>query len=255
MPTIGQQFKQAREKRPATVSQAAEATRIKYTQIEAMERDDFSRMGAPIYAKGFIRIYSEYLGLDPAPLLREYEERNAPPPDDKPVLTPETAPRVFRKKLPPPELAPPAELPFDAPAGDGAAPAPVPRTAFFGPGPGKGILLGEALLRKAVHAAVALAAVVLLVLAILWIVRACSGAPSGGASAAAASGAATSQTDRAAPPAAPAPAPAVVPAEPPRRPEGPPRLIGEPPVPYLDFDAAPAPAPAPAAAPARGRRP
>ena len=30
-----------------------------------MERDDFSRMAAPIYAKGFIRLYAEYLGLDP----------------------------------------------------------------------------------------------------------------------------------------------------------------------------------------------
>ena len=32
-----------------------------------MERDDFSRIAAPTYAKGFIKLYADYLGLDPGP--------------------------------------------------------------------------------------------------------------------------------------------------------------------------------------------
>lgn len=268
MPTIGQQLKEARERRPATISQAAEATRIKFSQIEAMERDDFSRMGAAIYAKGFLKLYSEYLGLDPAPLIREYVARSAPP-VEKPVLTAETAPRVFRKKPPPPELAPPTELPFDSPDGLPETPqAPRPVLSQGSPARGPGFRLNPEVVRMAVPAAVALGAVVVLVLLILWIVRACSGPSTPSAAPRAA------EPVRAAPavqpaPAAPAPAavrpvappaapavPAAAPAAPRRNP-GPPLLIGDPPAPYIEFNTAPAPAPvpAPAAPPTRTRRP
>ncbi|MBN1270590.1 MAG: helix-turn-helix domain-containing protein [Kiritimatiellae bacterium] len=78
MATIGQTFKTARENRKLTTSQAAAATRIKIQHIEAMERDDFSVMAAPAYAKGFIKLYAEHLGLDPRPLVQEYLEHHAP---------------------------------------------------------------------------------------------------------------------------------------------------------------------------------
>ena len=42
-----------------------------------MEADNFSVMPAPTYAKGFIRLYAEYLGLDPAPLVQEYLANHA----------------------------------------------------------------------------------------------------------------------------------------------------------------------------------
>ena len=78
MATLGQILKEAREKKGVTASQAAAATRMKIQTLEAMERDDFSRMAAPMYAKGFIKIYADYLSLDPAPFLREYMELHAP---------------------------------------------------------------------------------------------------------------------------------------------------------------------------------
>ena len=80
MATLGQQLKAAREKKRMTLSQTALKTRIKVQHLEAMERDDFARMPAPAYARGFLRLYAEYLGLDPAPLLAEYNElHNAGP--------------------------------------------------------------------------------------------------------------------------------------------------------------------------------
>ena len=91
MATIGQAFKSAREKKNVTASQAAAAIRSKVQVIEAMERDDFSRMAAPMYAKGFIRLYAEYLGLDPTPLLREYSELHSP--RERPPLVAEEAPK------------------------------------------------------------------------------------------------------------------------------------------------------------------
>lgn len=75
MDTIGQQLKAARERKGVTASQAAAATHLKVQHVEALERDDYSRLTVPTYAKGFLKIYAEYLGLDPAPLLREYTAR------------------------------------------------------------------------------------------------------------------------------------------------------------------------------------
>jgi len=87
MATLGQILKEAREKKGVTASQAAAATRMKIQAVQALEKDDFSRMAAPMYAKGFLKLYSEYLGLDAAPLIREYMDLHAP--KVRPPLTPE----------------------------------------------------------------------------------------------------------------------------------------------------------------------
>lgn len=78
MEDIGPIFKAARLKKKVTASQAAAATRMKVQHVEALERGDFSRMAAPMYAKGFIKIYAEYLGLDPMPLIKSYMDNLAP---------------------------------------------------------------------------------------------------------------------------------------------------------------------------------
>ena len=92
MGTLGHKFKAAREHKNVTLSQAAAVTRLKIQNLEAMERDDFSKIPAPAYAKGFIKLYAEYLGLDPAPMIKEYVELymskarpNKPLEDVKPV--------------------------------------------------------------------------------------------------------------------------------------------------------------------------
>lgn len=79
METIGQTLHEARTQKGATLSQAAAATRIKIQHIESMEKDDFSRIAADTYARGFIKIYAEYLGLNPEPLLRLYQQTHASP--------------------------------------------------------------------------------------------------------------------------------------------------------------------------------
>ena len=58
--------------------QAAAATRMKVDHIQALESDDFSRFAAPVYAQGFIKLYANFLGLDPAPLLKEYRRLVTP---------------------------------------------------------------------------------------------------------------------------------------------------------------------------------
>lgn len=73
----GAPLRAAREKHRLTAAQIAEATRIKLHVIEAIEDNDFSRIAAPLYGKGFIKLYAEAVGLDPEPLIRDYLERHA----------------------------------------------------------------------------------------------------------------------------------------------------------------------------------
>jgi cytoskeleton protein RodZ len=84
MATLGQQLKAAREAKGVSEHDAGAATKILTKMIVAMEADDFSGMAAPTYAKGFIRLYAGYLGLDPEPLVEEYTLRHAPGP--KPLM-------------------------------------------------------------------------------------------------------------------------------------------------------------------------
>ena len=78
MATIGEQLKAAREAKGVGEVEAGLETKILTRLIVAMEADDFSTIAAPAYAKGFIRIYAEYLGIDPEPLIEEYSTLHIP---------------------------------------------------------------------------------------------------------------------------------------------------------------------------------
>jgi cytoskeleton protein RodZ len=72
--SLGETLRQAREEKGQTVSQVAEATRMMVQIVEDLEREDFRRIAAPIYGRGFIKLYAEHLGLDSEPLIREFME-------------------------------------------------------------------------------------------------------------------------------------------------------------------------------------
>lgn len=78
METMGQVFKSARERKRISLPQAAVRTRIKLQHLEMMERDDYSNMPAPTYARGFIRMYADFLGLEAGPLVEEYDQLHQP---------------------------------------------------------------------------------------------------------------------------------------------------------------------------------
>jgi cytoskeletal protein RodZ len=69
---IGPTLQEARLKKQLTTSQVAERTRMKVQFVDDLERDDFHRMAATIYGKGFIRLFAECVGLDPKPLVADY---------------------------------------------------------------------------------------------------------------------------------------------------------------------------------------
>ncbi len=76
--TIGQKLEAARRAKGVTVSEAGKATKILSKFIEAMEADDFGALSAPVYAKSFIKMYAQYLGIEAQPLVDEYVAQHAP---------------------------------------------------------------------------------------------------------------------------------------------------------------------------------
>ncbi len=66
---LGETLRRARQTRGITIEDAARATRIPRRYLEALEQENFGILPAPVYARGFLRSYSGYLGLDPADLL------------------------------------------------------------------------------------------------------------------------------------------------------------------------------------------
>jgi len=83
---LGNTLRENRLRRNMSTSDVAAATRMKTQTVDALESEDFRQMPAPIYSKGFIRLYAECLGLDPEPLVREYVERFMESPS-RPVQT------------------------------------------------------------------------------------------------------------------------------------------------------------------------
>jgi len=77
---LGSKLREARLKMNLTASQVAAATRMKVQIVEALEREDFSHIAAPIYGKGFIKLYAESVGLNPKSLIDEYVRLLGSPP-------------------------------------------------------------------------------------------------------------------------------------------------------------------------------
>ena len=79
MPGIGEQLKQARAVRGLTMKQVMQATRIRAYYLEAMETDDFAAMPSAAQARGFLRSYAEFLGLNAAELIERQRDESAAP--------------------------------------------------------------------------------------------------------------------------------------------------------------------------------
>jgi cytoskeleton protein RodZ len=88
---IGETLRAARRQQGRTLAEAAAETRVRETYLAALEEEEFLRVGGDVYAKGFLRSYARYLGLDPEPLLETYR-REYEHPDESLHLSQATAP-------------------------------------------------------------------------------------------------------------------------------------------------------------------
>ncbi|MEU6995020.1 helix-turn-helix domain-containing protein [Streptomyces sp. NPDC046465] len=71
---IGRVLRQARIDAGLTVDEISTSTRVRIPIVHAIEQDDFSRCGGDVYARGHIRTLARAVGVDPAPLLAQYDE-------------------------------------------------------------------------------------------------------------------------------------------------------------------------------------
>src|SRR5258708_33484156 len=69
---LGSKLKQAREARGVPLHEVEWATKIKAAYLEALEAEDFASIPGAVYARGFIRTYARYPGLDAEPLIADY---------------------------------------------------------------------------------------------------------------------------------------------------------------------------------------
>jgi cytoskeletal protein RodZ len=72
MPGVGDRFRTARESRGLSLSEAAEHLRIRSVYLGAIEDENWSAIGAPVYIRGFLRTYARFLGLEPEEAVAEY---------------------------------------------------------------------------------------------------------------------------------------------------------------------------------------
>ncbi|MBU0484724.1 MAG: DUF4115 domain-containing protein [Proteobacteria bacterium] len=70
--TIGTRFKRERENQHKSIEDVAAATCIHLRSLMALENDNYDQLPAPVFTKGFIKIYAEYLGLDQEEILSHY---------------------------------------------------------------------------------------------------------------------------------------------------------------------------------------
>ena len=90
-------LKEARVAKGITLSEVEKQTKIRLKFLEAIESDAYQLLPSPVYAKGFVKNYSEYLGLESATIMAFFRRQS----DDvkRTVILPKKAQEIEAKGL------------------------------------------------------------------------------------------------------------------------------------------------------------
>jgi cytoskeletal protein RodZ len=69
---FGERLRDARERRGVSLRQIANATKIAVGVLEALERNDISKLPGGIFGRAFVRSYAIEVGLDPEETIRDF---------------------------------------------------------------------------------------------------------------------------------------------------------------------------------------
>jgi len=133
---FGNTLRQAREAKGLTLNDVADRTHMMVQMVEDLENERFGRIAAPIYGRGFVKLYCEAVGIDDykplvaefmeifngnrAPTIRMRAEPPAPPPAPEPLPAPAAEPVSEPEPEPAPEPEPvPEPAPEPEPANTG----------------------------------------------------------------------------------------------------------------------------------------
>ena len=217
---FGKTLRTAREAKGLTPGQIAERTHMMIQVVEGLENENFSKIVAPIYGRGFVKLYCEAVGLEPKPLVDAFMDiysgnRTAstsaapahapaptpakstapePPPMPKPIVEPPPTPANPVAAEPPQKIQ--AMIDFGTPASAPESPTPSP-SRYAAPMPiDDGFSIPPINWRLAALAAAAVAILLIAILGVRALYRVTMSAPE------------EVQTTEVAPPAdAPAPTP------------------------------------------------
>lgn len=79
MAGIGETLRLERRRQRRSLADVAAETRVRESYLAAIESEQFDVLGGDVYARGFIRLYARYLGLDAEELVEVYRTEHAKP--------------------------------------------------------------------------------------------------------------------------------------------------------------------------------
>jgi cytoskeleton protein RodZ len=94
MSQLGARFREAREARGITLSEASTSTRILLRYLQALEEGDLNQLPGDVYARGFIRNYAQFLNLPADELILLYRRERGAPTDRIQVVPAAVPPRT-----------------------------------------------------------------------------------------------------------------------------------------------------------------
>ena len=104
---VGAVLREARNRRKIDLSEVEATTRIRVRYLRAIENEEWDVLPGEVYARGFIRTYAAYLGLDGERLAEDHRRSVEPEagrtagPDPTPVaVSAPVGPSDFRQRLP-----------------------------------------------------------------------------------------------------------------------------------------------------------
>lgn len=108
---IGPVLERARKDKGLSLEEAERATKIRKRYLDGLERDDYSVLPDAVYARGFLKTYANFLGLDGDGLSQELRTRKKPRRErrlsyaaprgdfDRPIISPGGVPGAEKRQL------------------------------------------------------------------------------------------------------------------------------------------------------------
>jgi len=91
--SFGTKLRQQREERQGSLEDISAKTKIKVPLLEGLEGDDLSRWPQGIFRRAYIRAYAQAIGLEPDALLQQFLAVYPEPPEELPLVAPESPKR------------------------------------------------------------------------------------------------------------------------------------------------------------------
>ncbi len=96
-PSVGERLRQVRVGRGLDVATVAEQLHLKQCTVVALEEEDFDRLPARVFVRGYYRNYARLMGLPVDDLLRQFDQRC--PEGESCSNAPPVAPRNVRREI------------------------------------------------------------------------------------------------------------------------------------------------------------